>query len=143
MVRIIPRLFALLLMLGAYCSPSQAQVCAGAPPAITATSTVSAGCAGQPFIVYASGAQSGVSGFTYFLQSNTGSGFTTTMGPQLSSSFMISSQTVASSYRIFITCTNSNLSDTSNIVAIGQRCLYRLLLCASHCSRHCLLYYQL
>lgn len=94
--------------------------CTGAPTVSAATSTQTSVCAGQAFTLNATVPPA--AGLSYQWQSSTDAGTTwTNLGAaQASASYSVASQTVASSYRLIVTCTPSSQSTTSAPVAVGQ-----------------------
>src|SRR5690606_29213400 len=92
--------------------------CSGIPDA-TIASTVSAVCAGVPFSLSAT--PIGMSGLTYQFQVSTDGGTVwSNLGTAgTSPNYTIPSQTVASQYRVIVTCAGSG-SDTSAAVSVAQ-----------------------
>ncbi|MGI4865681.1 MAG: GEVED domain-containing protein [Janthinobacterium lividum] len=101
-------------------SPTAA--CSGTPPALTASASATAVCSGTGLTLSATGATAGITGFTYQWQSSpAGANTFTNLGTaQVSSSYTVASQSVATDYRVLITCTASTLSATSNVVAVAM-----------------------
>ena len=94
--------------------------CTGAPTVSAATSTVTSACAAVPFTLSAT--VPSASGLSYQWQSSTDAGVTwTNLGTaQASASYTVANQTVATSYRLIVTCTPSSQSTTSAPVAVAQ-----------------------
>ncbi|RYF63085.1 MAG: T9SS type A sorting domain-containing protein [Cytophagaceae bacterium] len=95
--------------------------CAGTPTVAAATSSVTTICAGASFTVSAS-ATPLADGYSFQLQSSVDGGQTwTNVGAaQASGTFTVASQSVATSYRVTVTCTASSESVSSAPVAVGQ-----------------------
>ncbi len=95
--------------------------CSGTPSIGTAVASVADICPESPFTLDLSGA-SFEGGITYQWQSSTDGGTTwADLGSgQTSPSYIVTSQSIATSYRVIATCTNSSLSDTSNVVSVAQ-----------------------
>src|SRR5690554_204418 len=93
--------------------------CAGTPTSGTASATPRS-CTSEPFTLSLSGATTG-GGLTYQWQrSDAGANNFSNISGATTDSYTVTNQTVASDYRCIITCTNSNSSDTSNIVSVAQ-----------------------
>ena len=93
--------------------------CTGQPVTGTATSSLSMAC-GIPFQLNLTGYSTG-GGMTFQWQSSPAglNTWTNLGGAQISPSYTLT-QSVATDYRCIITCTNSMLSATSNVVSVGQ-----------------------
>lgn len=94
--------------------------CTGTPTVGPATASVATVCASVPFTLNAS--ITVAAGLSYQWQSSIDAGVTwVNLGSaQTSSSYNVASQSVATSYRLIVTCTASSLSATSTAVAVGQ-----------------------
>ncbi|SFO40966.1 SprB repeat-containing protein, partial [Paenimyroides ummariense] len=95
--------------------------CTGTPTAGTASVTpTTRACGSQPFTLSVIGTTMG-GGLNYQWQrSDAGTGVWQPISGATQLSYTVTSQTVASDYRFVVTCTNSNSTDTSNIVTMGQ-----------------------
>lgn len=92
--------------------------CDGLPTVGTASTLTSSICAGVNFTVTLTGQSSGP-GISYQWQSSpTGANTWTSITGATNSSSSVS-QSVPSDYRVIITCSGSNLSDTSNVISVG------------------------
>lgn len=95
--------------------------CSGAPNTGIASASVSTTCPNVNFTLSATGLTSNVSvpGISYQWQVSTNGGSTWSNIAGATSSSLIRSQTVASSYRIRTSCSFSGLTSTSSSVAVG------------------------
>jgi hypothetical protein len=95
--------------------------CSGTPPTPTATSTVTNTCSGTSFTLGATGIATGVTDFSYQWQSRTGTNAFANLGTtQTTAAYTITSQSVATDYRLILTCLNSGISATSNVISVSQ-----------------------
>src|SRR5690606_138630 len=94
--------------------------CSGAVTAGTATATVTNACGAVPFNLGLTG-NTMANGITYQWQSSPqGAGTWTNIAGATGMSYTINNQTVAMDYRCILVCTNSNTTDTSTVVSVGQ-----------------------
>src|SRR5690606_28119820 len=95
--------------------------CAGIPTAGVATvDPVILPCAGQPFTLSVAGSTI-AGGITYQWESSpAGTNNFSPISGATNSSHTVTNQTADTDYRAIITCTNSNSSDTSNVVTVLQ-----------------------
>jgi hypothetical protein len=96
-------------------------VCNGTPAAGTLTSTTTNACVGSSFTLNTTGAAFG-SGISYQWQSSPAGAntFTNLGASQATSAYTVANQTVATDYRLVVTCAGSNLSSTSPLIAVAQ-----------------------
>ena len=94
--------------------------CTGTPTVGAVTASVTTTCAGRPFNL--SAVVTPTAGFSYQWQKSVDAGATwTALGAaQINSGYTVASQEVATSYRLIVTCTTSNLSVTSAAVSVAQ-----------------------
>jgi hypothetical protein len=93
--------------------------CAGQPTAPVASASVINAC-GTPFTLSLTGFSNG-SGITFQWQSSpVGQNSWTNLGAAQASPSYVLTQSVPTDYQCIVTCTNSNLTATSNIVSVGQ-----------------------
>lgn len=94
--------------------------CAGTPTIGPATSSAASACVGVAFTLNATNTPA--AGLSFQWQSSTDAGVTwTNLGAsQASSSYTVTSQSVATSYRVIITCAASTLTATSTPVVVAQ-----------------------
>lgn len=93
--------------------------CTGAPTVGPATASVTNACLSVPFTL--SSVVPVASALSYQWQSSTnGTDWTNLGAAQTSANYTVASQTVATSYRLIVTCTPSSQSTTSAVVAVGQ-----------------------
>jgi len=105
--------------------------CTGTPVAGNAAASVANTCANVPFTLTLTGASTG-GGITYQWQSSpAGTNTFTNITGATTVSYSVTSQTTATDYRCVVTCTNSNLSATSNIVSVVQN---TGIICLSYCA---------
>lgn len=98
-----------------------AVACSGTPAAGTAAISSATGCAATSFTLSATGTTSG-SGITYQWQSSpTGSGSWTNIASATSTS-LATTALVTTYYRLVTTCSNSGLTNTSNVVSYTVSC---------------------
>ncbi|SFN77009.1 Por secretion system C-terminal sorting domain-containing protein [Paenimyroides ummariense] len=94
--------------------------CAGTPTAGTASASVTNACAAVPFTISLNGSTI-AGGVTYQWQSSpAGTNTWTNIAGATNMSYIVANQTVATDYRCVVTCTNSNSTQTSTIVSVGQ-----------------------
>lgn len=94
--------------------------CSGTPTAGTATASIINACGAIPFSVSLTGSTI-ASGITYQWQSSpTGANAFVNVLGATSMSYLVSNQVVATDYRCVVTCTNSNSTQTSTVVSVGQ-----------------------
>jgi len=98
----------------------EATACTGAPVIGTSTASVSNICLGTSFLLNSTTAAT--SGYKYQWQSSTNSGVTwTNLGTlQNFANYTVASQSVSTQYRLVVTCTDTSLTTTSNIVTVTQ-----------------------
>lgn len=98
----------------------EATACSGTPTVGTATSSVANICLGTSFLLNSN--TPATSGYKYQWQSSTDSGTTwVNLGAsQNFSNYTVASQSVITQYRLVVTCTDSNLSATSNTLTVTQ-----------------------
>ncbi len=92
--------------------------CSGTPNAGVASGPSSA-CAAVNFTLSATGLTTG-GGISYKWQNSTDGGLTWSDIPASNSSSISTSQTVATQYRVYTLCSNSGLSNVSNVVSISM-----------------------
>src|SRR5690606_38799735 len=94
--------------------------CSGQVVAGTASASVTDACGNVPFNLSLSG-NTNATGVTYQWQSSpAGAGTFTDMQGATSAFYIVNNQTAATDYRCVVVCTNSNTTDTSTIVSVGQ-----------------------
>src|SRR5690554_5247342 len=97
-----------------------ADPCAGQVSAGAATASVTDACGNVPFNLSLTGATLGT-GITYQWQSSPAGANTFTDIPLATNmSHTVNNQTAATDYRCILICTNSNTTDTSTVVSVGQ-----------------------
>lgn len=95
--------------------------CTGTPTAGTATASTGAACVAAPFTLNASGYTTGATGITFQWQSSpAGAGTFTDITGATTVPYTVTSQTVATDYRLVVKCTPSNLSANTNTVSVTQ-----------------------
>lgn len=94
--------------------------CTGLPSSITATSSETTVCPLKPFVLSLTNAPA-EGGITYQWQSSTNGGTTwTNLGaPRLVASYTVTDHSVATSYRVIVTCTPTSDQITSNVVSVA------------------------
>ena len=93
--------------------------CTGTPTAGTASATLR-NCINDPFTLSVIGA-SAAANITYqWQQSPQGAGTWTDIAGATSTAYMITNQSASTDYRFVVVCTNSNMSDTSNVLTVSQ-----------------------
>ncbi len=110
--------------------------CTGTPTVGAATASVTGACASVAFTLTA--AITPTPGLSYQWQSSTDAGTTwVNLGAaQTSVNYSVASQSVATSYRVVVTCTASTLSATSAAVAVAQN-PYTNCYCTSAFNMNC------
>ncbi len=100
---------------------SPAVACSGTPDAGNATASVSSICPNTPFTLSFTGTPMG--GYSYQWQSSTdgGDNWYYLGSAQASPSYSVTAQSITTSYRVTVTCTNSSASATSNPVIVTQK----------------------
>jgi hypothetical protein len=94
--------------------------CSGMPAAGTITGPADA-CNGTQVILENTGATD-ADGMTYQWQSSpTGTGSWSNISGQTTAALATATQTAVTYYRLFVTCTNSSMSDSSNVIQVGVR----------------------
>ena len=93
--------------------------CSGTPNGGTASASVGSACASSPFSLSATGITS-ASGMSYQWQVSTNGGTTWSNITGATTSSASVTQSVASSYKLVSTCTNSGQSAHSNVVSVSQ-----------------------
>ena len=95
--------------------------CTGTPAGGAAVSSTANACINTPFTLSTTGTTSGVSNLTYQWQSRLTSGGTfTAIAGATGATYTVASQTVATDYRLAVTCTSSGLTGFSTQVSVGQ-----------------------
>ncbi|MNK27430.1 hypothetical protein D3C87_457860 [compost metagenome] len=94
--------------------------CVGAPAIGTATSSVTNICLGTSFVLTSN--TPATAGYKYQWQSSTdgGTSWVNLGNSQDFTNYTVASQSAESQYRLIVTCTDSNLSSTSNVVTVTQ-----------------------
>jgi len=97
-----------------------ATACTGAPVIGTSTASVSNICLGTSFLLNSTTAAT--SGYKYQWQSSTNGGSTwTNLGTlQNFANYTVASQSVTTQYQLVVTCTDTSLTSTSNVVTVTQ-----------------------
>jgi hypothetical protein len=99
--------------------------CTGPISPITASSTTTNACANTSFTITGAGVASGTGGVAFqWQQSPTAANTFSAISGATSANLTVASQTVATDYRLKVTCTNTNDSTFSNVVSIGQNLFY-------------------
>src|SRR5690606_3786171 len=94
--------------------------CSGAVTAGSASATVTNACGAVPFSILLTGSTN-AGGITYQWQSSpAGANTFTDINGATGSAYTVANQTVATDYRCVVTCTNSNSTQTSTVVSVGQ-----------------------
>ena len=97
-------------------------VARGRPPVAVASGPANA-CSGQPFTITATNlVPYGTTGVTYQWQSSPSGGTPnfTNVGTAQTTPAYLATQTAATDYQLIVTCTNSALSTTSNVITVGM-----------------------
>ncbi|RRA90357.1 GEVED domain-containing protein, partial [Paenimyroides viscosum] len=95
--------------------------CSGTVNAGVATANVTSTCVGSSFVLSSTGVTYG-GGVTYQWQrSPAGTNTFTNISGATNASHTITGQTAATDYRLIVTCTNSNSTQTSTIVSVAQK----------------------
>ena len=95
--------------------------CSGQPSAGNVAASATSVCTNTAFTLTASGYTQGVTGVTLQWQSSpTGANTFTNIAGANNGTYTVASQTVGTDYRVFITCSNGNLGDTSALVTVNQ-----------------------
>src|SRR5690606_34174820 len=94
--------------------------CSGQVSAGVASASVTDACAAVPFNLKLTN-PTYAGGVTYQWQSSpAGSNTFTDISGATSAYYIVNNQTVATDYRCVVVCTNSNSTQTSNVVSVGQ-----------------------
>lgn len=94
--------------------------CAGQVSAGLAEASVTGACGSVPFNLMLNG-NTNATGVTYQWQSSPASASTFTDIPGATTAYyIVNNQTAATDYRCVVTCTNSNSTDISTVVSVGQ-----------------------
>ena len=97
-----------------------ADPCTGQVSAGTATASITDACAAVPFNLSLNGATL-ATGITYQWQSSpAGTNTWTDISGATNMNYTVNNQTAATDYRCILVCTNSNTTDTSTVVSVGQ-----------------------
>ncbi len=98
----------------------EATACTGAPVIGTSTASVSNICLGTSFLLNST--TTTTSGYKYQWQNSIDNGITwSNLGAlQNFANYTVVSQSVETQYRLVVTCTDTNLSSTSNVVTVTQ-----------------------
>lgn len=95
-------------------------ICSGTPVVGTPTSSVVNACAANTFTITAPITPAAGLSFQWQSSTDAGANWANLGTAQVSSTYSVTGQAVASSYRVIVTCTGSSLSTTSASVAVGQ-----------------------
>lgn len=93
--------------------------CSGRPAAGTITATPAPPCPNQPFTLRRTGGTTTVtSGITYQWQDSTNTGWQNSIGAGAITNAYSTSVNVTTKFRVILTCTNGNVSDTSPVYTV-------------------------